>query len=617
MYLETNEIISILRKFDGMLENGGVMTTPLRQIGWLIIQGLVAFVNVMQEVVQDILSINGFFEYQEIETLFTKIQPILWGVLLIIVLYIGYQIMIGQLQEKSKIIRNLMTSLLVIFLLPTIMNQFSNLTNLGIKEIQGKQQTIAEELVLNQLTDLQIVGNNGWKSTEQINNIESLDGIDITETLDDGDIDTPYNEILKNKIEINKDGNYETVEIKSKLIEVIDEKYFRWDWNFWMIVIQLGFISATFLFTSLKVGRILFELGFHKIFASITAFLDIQSGQKLKEILKHIANTFVTLFCISLLLKLYIVFGQWLQTQDNLSEPVKVLLIVCAGLAVIDGPNIVDRVLGIDAGLQSGFKTATAMFVASKQLGKATKNATNSLSKTATSTGGFVVGASQGMIDRMQEHRSNNQTHLGSTNVSQGQSNSSMSNINTQTKSDYSSLGNRFEGSQQQNLSHQQSNQSLQSGNLPQNIGKIEPNQTLQSNIPNTQELHHNEPSVGQDGMTSLDRGSVTGTMNGLTSIESNLQSNPMNQLSQMPSYNAHNTPNSIQNPQGIFQESQPYQNGNTPTTGINEHQPKATTQAPTLFDVTKQSLQQTPIVQRAKRSYAIGRATTQPRRRD
>ncbi|MEH7078980.1 hypothetical protein V7101_10260, partial [Bacillus velezensis] len=135
MKVSENEVIAILKKFDDMLENAGLLATPLRQIGWLLIKGLVALVDVMQGVIQDILTINGFFNYKRVLEVSGDIKPILYGALLFVVLYIGYQLMLGKLQEKSKVIQNVIFSMLVILLLPTMMTYMAKLTDVGIKQV--------------------------------------------------------------------------------------------------------------------------------------------------------------------------------------------------------------------------------------------------------------------------------------------------------------------------------------------------------------------------------------------------------------------------------------------------------------------------------------------------
>ncbi|MDT7957129.1 hypothetical protein REO38_16235, partial [Clostridium perfringens] len=76
------------------------------------------------------------------------------------------------------------------------------------------------------------------------------------------------------------------------------------------------------------------------------------------------------------LLKLYVVFTGWLSSPDvAIQNPMVKLLALGAGSwAVIDGPNIIERIFGIDAGIKSSWGAVVAGIEGARMAGKGAKS---------------------------------------------------------------------------------------------------------------------------------------------------------------------------------------------------------------------------------------------------
>lgn len=117
--------------------------------------------------------------------------------------------------------------------------------------------------------------------------------IDITEKID-GDFkvnekDTISDEgtdILTHKAAVTPDGKDGVVKLDNGWFDFFPELYYRWSWNFWTIAISLFVIGMTLLFTSIKLAKLCYELGFNAILAQLVAPADVADGQKLKAVLK-------------------------------------------------------------------------------------------------------------------------------------------------------------------------------------------------------------------------------------------------------------------------------------------------------------------------------------------
>lgn len=102
---------------------------------------------------------------------------------------------------------------------------------------------------------------------------------------------------------------------------------------------------------SYKLARLSFELVFNQLLVTIIAPLDVHDGQKMKQILKNIMSIFCVIIMIFLSVKLYIIGTAWLENQFE--GLVYLVALIGFSVAVLDGPHIVERLFGIDAGLKT------------------------------------------------------------------------------------------------------------------------------------------------------------------------------------------------------------------------------------------------------------------------
>lgn len=163
-------------------------------------------------------------------------------------------------------------------------------------------------------------------------------------------------------------GNLQKVDLDNGWFTVLDEKYYRWGWNFWTIIVTLGITAFTLLTISIKMAKLFFELTFNYVLVTIIAPADIHSGQKTKKILQSILNIFLTTFMIFLSIKIYIIGTSFI--TEKLDGVAYLIALFAFSLAVIDGPNIVERLFGIDAGLKSGWGAIAGAYAGTKGISK-------------------------------------------------------------------------------------------------------------------------------------------------------------------------------------------------------------------------------------------------------
>lgn len=138
--------------------------------------------------------------------------------------------------------------------------------------------------------------------------------------------------------------------------------YYRYSVDMLPIFLAEVATILVIIFTTFKVARLSYELVIHRLFAEILALTDLAGGSKLREVLKLIGATYIVLAYCPVAVRLFLSFQNWMFGTDSPfgDSIIPSFLLLAIAMAVIDGPNLIERIFSIDAGIQSGFKAAMA-----------------------------------------------------------------------------------------------------------------------------------------------------------------------------------------------------------------------------------------------------------------
>lgn len=393
----------------GILSITGLISHAFRWLGWQIIWLLASLVDGVEGAVNKIYTLNSFFSSSEVNNFIDRYKPIIWSILAISLAVLGYKIIMNRKMDKQSIPTNLIFSLIVVIALPMLMVKMGDLTNLVVKDVKAGYTSSAKQIVKDNLYDLYALDQNDFNFKEK-NNIP-IDNIPIDNIFDihideafkvDGE--TKHKNIFENKLNTLSNGKIKETKLEKNWI-MMDEDYYRYNIDFVSVIIGLATTGITLLCVGFKIARLIFELAFNKLFAMLFAFADIEDNKKIKAILKNIFSTFAVIMATAVLLKLYIIFVAWLNfTASSVDTGIgftvtslaKLILQIGASFAVIDGPNIIERILGIDAGLKSGLNTMLGTYGAMKALSSGTKSMISGTKGFAKATGGAVDSAIKG-----------------------------------------------------------------------------------------------------------------------------------------------------------------------------------------------------------------------------
>ncbi|MEV2908304.1 pLS20_p028 family conjugation system transmembrane protein [Paenibacillus larvae] len=397
----------ILIHFDDILHVSGITSSFLRSIGGAIIHGLLSLISVIEKVTLSVLTSNDFFQYNGVIELRADMRGFIFALMGVTVILIGYQLIFNKIEKRRNIVLNGLLSILFLVGGPVAMDSMNKITTAGVMDLNAETQgTVGEEIVKNNLADISYYAEQGFnvetpdKKRMNVISPENITYINFTEVVD---IKNVSNEVakdaLKKRLVVQTDNSVKAEDLDNGLFGYFKEQYYRWDINWGIVIISLLVTVIALLITIVKVGRIIFDIAFHGIFGSLVAATDISGGQRLKKIVNEIFSSYIVIFLMALLLKLFLYYTGWLATKDDLGVVGwgNVLLLVAGSWALIDAPNIVERILGIDAGLSSGWKTLVGAAAATKMIGSATKNT----SRLAMNTSRLAWNTGKGIKNRL------------------------------------------------------------------------------------------------------------------------------------------------------------------------------------------------------------------------
>ncbi|WP_369361809.1 pLS20_p028 family conjugation system transmembrane protein [Priestia megaterium] len=376
--MKDEEILEKLHEFSEYLDVGNILTYLLRKLGWGCIQVLSFLVDGLEGITDSVLGVKSFFNSPDIQDFITKIQPFLYVLLAFSFLYIGYMLIIQKKVNREQIMINIFISMAVLLLLNTSMLKADKFTDQAIKAVDlNEKGTVSEKIIKSNLTDVAQFDLTKWKSPElkEPNKVpqKNIMMIDITEKMDDKfkvskdkELSADGKDIITHKTALTPDGKDGVAELDNGWFDFFPELYYRWSWNFWTIAISLFVIGMTLLFTSIKLAKLCYELGFNAILAQLVAPADVADGQKLKAVLKNILNTFLVTIIIFISMKVYLMGTIFI--SDKLEGIPYLIALIAFSIAVVDGPIMCERLFGIDAGLKSGWGALAGGFAMAKGL---------------------------------------------------------------------------------------------------------------------------------------------------------------------------------------------------------------------------------------------------------
>lgn len=378
----------ILTRYGSYFEGQNLILTGLRELFYLVLSFLYSFIKGCGDLLSKAYNVLTFDTQSRVNEIFggALSTEFLTAVVLIVVVCIGIAFILNSNSIKgSKIIQNIMFGLLVVFILPTFINSVNGI--IASSDMGNISTSSVNKIFSANIVDLKYCfgGDTVIDPTGEVHNgfpddydYSLLPMDELIKGSETPGIDEVFTKTLLNRGSVDEElGECSSGEIFGNFISFLSSYYYRYKVDMFPIFLSEIATILVMVFTFFKVVRLCYELIVNHFFAYIFAITDIASGAKLREALKSILSTYVVLIYCSVAISLFNTFQAWIFDSSIFNNFEASICIIPVAMAVIDGPNLIERLFGIDAGIKSGFHTAMGLMHAGKTalgMGKAARN---------------------------------------------------------------------------------------------------------------------------------------------------------------------------------------------------------------------------------------------------
>lgn len=439
--MDDNEIIEKHKILDSILHqsDGFLWQDIFRALGSGIVITLSWLNQLLEDIVTKIITLNDFYSTGAVGEFMDKARPLIWVVFFIALIILGFQFMTNKIEKRNEVLLNIIMAVCFIVVIPDLMSNMDEIIDVGIEQMNPEKQTLASNMVKSNVADIlyyaehdfqfssstrgdenspprpaskedSSIGTTDYTYANRFSNTSALhvpfmQKLDLHE--DDGwlfkedwvkQLSDDAKEVLSTKsVPTGVGDGYQVEELQKNAVPMTKigrETYYRYHVNWLPLIVSLLVTSIALGITVIKIGRAIFDLAFHQIFGMFIAASDITGGQRTKKVLVEMLNTFVVIFIMTMLLQLFILFVNWTNGLKAEIGMLGVILLMIAGAwALIDAPDIVQRMLGIDAGLRNGWQGMMGAYAG----GKALSAGAGAVKKGLESVGAATVGGANMM----------------------------------------------------------------------------------------------------------------------------------------------------------------------------------------------------------------------------
>lgn len=377
----------ILLNYAKYFQQSDVVESAIRTVGWKLILLLRGICDACQSVWEAVFRVLSFT--QVISEKLGTYYPIWNAIFLVTILAVGTVFLYSE--RRPPFLKNLIITMAVVMLLPGGVQLGVQLLGIEQNVFMANGTSVADTTVISNTTDLLYLKQNGW-TFESPNCFtgETIKYIDQNEQ-----VEKKTDKVFKYYMIVDESsGKVKYKEIKKGFFGFLTPLYYRYSINFMAIIGELIVNILVLIFASYRLFRLIWDMIYGEILAYIFSG-DVMSGEKTKQTLQYLLNLFWSISIMIWGFAIWREFELWVAKEYS-NNFVRILLIAFAGIAMIDGPDIVERVLGIDVGMKDGMmKTIGAMHLLQAGLGatkngvsKAAAKVANKVKSEATNPGG-------------------------------------------------------------------------------------------------------------------------------------------------------------------------------------------------------------------------------------
>lgn len=404
--MSNEQLLDILTKFNDYLHISGMVRDIARSFLDWIVSVLLWVVDHISGILYETTKFLGFYNAESMgdKGLFGTLGNFQKFGLGISILLIGAVLFFGKTSETREVPLNFLMMLIITLMLPGMMRDGIKIVNSTTDSLKVEQGELGFKTFKDNLTDIYVLADNGWTTTtpDPPNYLKDRDNFDINEKVleaPDGDNGDP----LKNKLIDKKGGEgKEVVELedggggifKKIMKKLFAETYYRWRVDWVATIGTLLALSFAMIISILRACRVSIEMAFDYIWANVIAFFSIRDIKKLKMALMSLLGGFILLLSIFTMYYVFINWNTYIFQQPDVSYLTKIFGLIAGAWFIYDGPAIIQKTLGIDAGLSTAgaFLMTVGGAKAIKGSTDLAKGTAEGVANSTVRTAGFLSG---------------------------------------------------------------------------------------------------------------------------------------------------------------------------------------------------------------------------------
>lgn len=132
--------------------------------------------------------------------------------------------------------------------------------------------------------------------------------------------------------------------------------------DFWSTFVLMIAVTICLIFSGIKIATTLFEIMFSQLITPFIIATDLNGSGRAKKAIQNMLLSNIVLMIVVILIRIYISVIWGVKSSDYGDNFAVMLIVIIAGAKfVIDGPEILTKLFGIDAGVKSGAATMMAI----------------------------------------------------------------------------------------------------------------------------------------------------------------------------------------------------------------------------------------------------------------
>lgn len=376
-------ILKVLMRNNDILAINNIVSSAVRWCGWSLVKGLAWVATNAANLFDNCFKLVDFTKWGPVENFIKAWKPVFVSLVSLSLLFLGI-VLIFWHEKKPKFVMNLCLAVLIVSSSGYLIQQLNGFLADDMRSAivndnaAEKPKGIVYDMVGSSVFDLIYLDDHikgGLMNMTKKNRVtysdfseDDMAMIDINEIVKPDDVKESSKDLMSHRILYRQD-NIQVKESNNGIAwtDLLNEYYYRYNIQWFNCILGLCSLILIYVCLAYKVVRIIYEIVIQRVLAVLYS-ANLSNSQKTLKIMDSIKDSYITLVLVMICLKIYLLAYKFIN-QTGFSGFTQAMILLFIAFAVIDGPNIIQKLTGIDAGLSSGTGKIMAGIQASRIAG--------------------------------------------------------------------------------------------------------------------------------------------------------------------------------------------------------------------------------------------------------